>query len=377
MTDITTIAQQNNSAVSNELLHHIKQCFTTDEQQLFVDSFVNYLHNCDDEFVVDFVIAVQWLQFSQKAHAKRLLTSKFTENVHYKLLLPRTGEQTRGGHNKQHILLTVPAFKKFCLIANTAKSDEIHDYYIKLEKCLHQFLEHQLKQQHEQLQSYIQQANEHKLLLDNALEQPYQPVLREQTLYVAQHESEKHTDLFKLGETLDWNKRHKQHNTSSSQGINLVFSYQTHNSKLLETLVKHCLYAYKFGNEKPSKKGGNEWYKCPLPHIKRVISLLGPFVDTVTGFRATISDHDCLKLCFKHVLLSFVDTDSQLTDVVPDLICDSYQHAFDSASKRLRRKVHRLISEPTQAASVEQTVLDNVHDKLDQSMEDLLHELGF
>jgi len=375
MTDITTITQQNNTTVSNELLQHIKQCFTTDEQQLFVDSFVDYLHNSDDEFVVDFDIAVQWLQFSRKDNAKRLLSSKFSENIHYKTIFIHMDKNP--GRPQQQILLTVPAFKKFCLKADTAKSDEIHDYYIKLEKCLHQFLQHQLEHKDEQLQSYILQANEHKLLLDNALEQPYQPVLREQTLYVAQHESEKHTDLFKLGETLDWNKRHKQHNTSSSQGINLVFSYQTHNSKLLETLVKHCLYAYKFGNEKPSKKGGNEWYKCPLPHIKRVISLLGPFVDTVTGFRATISDQDSLKLCFKHVLLSFVDTDSQLTDVVPDLICDSYQHAFDSASKRLRRKVHRLISEPTQAASVEQTVLDNVHDKLDLSMEELLKELGF
>jgi phage anti-repressor protein len=126
-------------------------------------------------------------------NAKRLLSSKFTENLHYKVSSLRTEEQTRGGHNKQNILLTIPAFKKFCLMANTAKSDEIHDYYIKLEKCLHQFLEHQLRQKDEQLRSYIQQANEHKLLLDNALERPYQPVLREQTLYVAQHESEKHT----------------------------------------------------------------------------------------------------------------------------------------------------------------------------------------
>lgn len=376
MTDITTITPENNQPVSNELLQHIKQCFTTDEQQLFVDSFVTYLHHKKDEFVVNFNVAVEWLQFSNKGNAKKLLTSKFTENVHYKIIFIHTDKKSKG-RTKQQILLTVPSFKKFCLVANTSKSDVVHDYYINLEECLHQFLQHQLEHKDEQLQSYIRQANEHKLLLDSALEQPYQPVLREQTLYVAQHESEKHTDLFKLGETLDWNKRHKQHNTSSSQGINLVFSYQTHNSKLLETLVKHCLYAYKFGNEKPSKKGGNEWYKCPLPHIKRVVCLLGPFVDTVTGFRATISDQDSLKLCFKHVLLSFVDTDSQLTDVVPDLICDSYQHAFDSASKRLRRKVHRLISEPTQAASVEQTILNNVHDKLDRSMEDLLKELGF
>jgi hypothetical protein len=94
MTDITTITPENNQHISNELLQHIKQCFTTDEQQLFVDSFVTYLHHNDDEFVVDFDIAVKWLDFSHKHNAKRLLSAKFTENVHYKISLLRTDEQT-------------------------------------------------------------------------------------------------------------------------------------------------------------------------------------------------------------------------------------------------------------------------------------------
>lgn len=40
------------------------------------------------------------------------------------------------GLNKEIILLTVNAFKKFCLKANTKKADQIHDYYIKLEELI-------------------------------------------------------------------------------------------------------------------------------------------------------------------------------------------------------------------------------------------------
>ena len=46
-------------------------------------------------------------------------------------------QDKRGGNNKETILLTINTFKKFCLKANTKKSDEIHNYYIKLEEVLH------------------------------------------------------------------------------------------------------------------------------------------------------------------------------------------------------------------------------------------------
>ena len=37
---------------------------------------------------------------------------------------------TRGGHNKETIMLNIETFKKFCLKAGTKKADEIHEYYI-------------------------------------------------------------------------------------------------------------------------------------------------------------------------------------------------------------------------------------------------------
>ena len=43
------------------------------------------------------------------------------------------GYKKHGGNNKEKILLTINAFKKFCL-----KADEIHDYYIGIEEIINE-----------------------------------------------------------------------------------------------------------------------------------------------------------------------------------------------------------------------------------------------
>jgi hypothetical protein len=46
-------------------------------------------------------------------------------------------KKTRGGHNKETLLLSVKTFKSLCLKACTKQADKIHEYYIKLEETLH------------------------------------------------------------------------------------------------------------------------------------------------------------------------------------------------------------------------------------------------
>ena len=77
----------------------------------------------------------EWLGFSQKVNAKRVLEKNFIIEKDYKLLLSQQGKQNnfQGGHNKEIFLLNIETFKKFCLKACTKKADEIHDYFIKLE----------------------------------------------------------------------------------------------------------------------------------------------------------------------------------------------------------------------------------------------------
>jgi phage anti-repressor protein len=117
-------------------------------------------HDNKNDFVIDLDNVWQWLDFSSKFNAKRLIEKLFIIDKDYiNLTLPTckvsnndlplnfaspAGEAkkgNRGGHNKDIIMLTINTFKKFCLKAGTKKAEEIHEYYIKLEETLHEIIE--------------------------------------------------------------------------------------------------------------------------------------------------------------------------------------------------------------------------------------------
>jgi hypothetical protein len=58
--------------------------------------------------------------------------------------------------------MTINTFKKFCIKADTKKSDEIHDYYIKLEEIMHITIDEQTTE----LQKQLQTSNNDMLLKD-------------------------------------------------------------------------------------------------------------------------------------------------------------------------------------------------------------------
>ena len=49
-------------------------------------------------------------------------------------------KEGRGGHNKEIIMMTIKTFKLMCLKAGTKKSNEIHEYYVKMEKVLQNYV---------------------------------------------------------------------------------------------------------------------------------------------------------------------------------------------------------------------------------------------
>ena len=161
--DIVNLIESNpitklNGNYQSKLVEKVQQHFNNYEQQMFLASFYCYLkHDSKNDFVIDLDNVWQWLGFSSKHKAKELLNKIFINDKDYKCLLFRRGEQddkTHGGHNKETIMLNIKTFKKFCLKAGTKKADEIHDYYIKLETVLQDFL--------------VEESNELKLQLENA-----------------------------------------------------------------------------------------------------------------------------------------------------------------------------------------------------------------
>lgn len=155
-----------------KLLTKIKENFTNFEQQIFLSSFYCYL-NCDskNDFVIDLDNIWKWLGFSQKVNAKTLLEKQFVEEKDYKkslLLQQKQPTHTKGGQNKEIFMLNVDTFKKFCLKAGTKKADEIHDYYIKMEKIIQNILQEEsieIKKQLTQQNQLLENVDKEKEIL--------------------------------------------------------------------------------------------------------------------------------------------------------------------------------------------------------------------
>ena len=121
----------------NRFIDKISNLFSDTQQKLLCSSFLLFL-NCNDitDFVVDLDDIWKWIGFNQKVKAKQLLLKHFKNDKDYKISY--SSHDQHGGHNKEIIKLNIVTFKLLCLKAGTNKADEIHSYYINLEKLLHQ-----------------------------------------------------------------------------------------------------------------------------------------------------------------------------------------------------------------------------------------------
>ena len=162
--DIVQLINNSNSATilsekyANKLLNKIKETFTTSQQQMYVANFYCFLkHDSDKDFIIDFDSVWKWVGFTRKDSAKKLLEKFFKIDTDYKVekTAPSIGgavlDSVNGGQNKEIIMLNINTFKKFCLKACTKKSDEVRDYYIKLEKLLNETVNEQTNQLMKQL----------------------------------------------------------------------------------------------------------------------------------------------------------------------------------------------------------------------------------
>ena len=132
------------ASYNNKLINKIKEDFTETQQQLFVASFYSYLkYDKNTDYIIDLDDVWKWLGFSQKANVKKIIDRTFIIDIDYKILLCQSAEQenSHGGHNKQKIMMNIKTFKSLCIKAGTQKSNEIHEYFIKLEELLYKLVE--------------------------------------------------------------------------------------------------------------------------------------------------------------------------------------------------------------------------------------------
>jgi hypothetical protein len=243
----------------HKLLTKIKANFTDHQQQMFVTSFYCYLqHDPRNDFVIDLDNVWKWLGFSAKHNSKYLLEKQFIIDIDYKIFaIEASGAKkndTRGGHNKEIIMLNIDTFKKFCLKACTKKADEIHDYYLKLEETLHQVLQEESEELKLQLQKQLDQKSI-DLQQQTILSEKEKERLREKTIlehfppntqcvYYGRIDNLSATQepLIKFGNSNNLKQRVKQHKDTYNNFC-LVNAFKVDNKLQIETAIKqHPLF---------------------------------------------------------------------------------------------------------------------------------------
>jgi hypothetical protein len=268
--DIVNLIESNpitklNGNYQSKIIEKVKKNFNNYEQQMFVSSFYCYLnHDYQNDFIIDLDDVWEWVGFNQKVKAKVLLEKNFIIDKDYKILLTKLRKQTniapepsgakkentRGGHNKEKIMLNIETFKKYCLKAGTKKADEIHDYFIKLEKILQEIImeeSNELKLQLENQKLEIEQVQKQEY--EKALQK--QKVLEREKILLSEYGTigsifyvikvktfENKNYIIKIGESRRGiAQRYKEHKSKYDECL-LLDCFVVNKSKDFETFIK-------------------------------------------------------------------------------------------------------------------------------------------
>lgn len=227
-----------NNIYNNKLLYKLKENFNNNEANIFLYNFYCYLnYDKNLDYVIDMDNIWKWLDFKQKYNCKRLLLKHFNENIDYKINSVEKNIKLQGGQNKEIILLTINCFKSLCLKADTKKSYEIHNYYIKLEDILNEIYEEQV----EELKNITFKTQKDKKDLEKELIKNF-PINTE-CIYIGtiDNTNEANEKLIKFGHTNNLEQRIHEHNKTYDNFV-LKSATKVSNKQEIENLIKKNKY---------------------------------------------------------------------------------------------------------------------------------------
>jgi len=229
---------------NNRFINKIKETFTETQQQLFVSSFYCYLnYNQTTDFVIDLDNIWKWLGFSQKAMAKRCLQKNFIIEKDYKVLHGQSSDQTndtRGGHNKETIMLTVRTFELFCMKTKTEKANEIHEYFFKLKDMMNEIIKEEcLELKHKLEDQKLSNQLEKELLREKTILEQF--TVNTQCVYygIIDNTNENKEQLVKYGNSNNLQQRVEQHKKIYTN-FRLVNAFKVDNKLHIENAIKNC-----------------------------------------------------------------------------------------------------------------------------------------
>ena len=279
-----------------DLLALLRRRLSGEQQQLFLSSFAAYVQSDPEN---DFVIplgadTVKWLGYRRKDVVVRALQKALKEGTDYRVFhFP--AENPLGGRPTQEYLLTPNGFKQLCMVADTTKARQVREYYIAMESVVFQWTRQrmaalsaeresarallesrdaELAREREAREAAVVALEARDAELARLREKTYDPVPRDDHVYVCKERAELASDRHKVGKAVDTRRRESQLNTGSAQGSKIVYKRATHNAKIVEDIVGIACRRYWYRAEH---------YNCRMDHSIDVIDIASAVVDTLAS----------------------------------------------------------------------------------------------
>ena len=146
-----------------DLLTLLKSEFLDPHEHQFIANFHLYLKygNDNDKFVIDLDDVWEWMGYSRRDNAKRMVVKSCEKDVDYTCTSLHIVKKL-GVHNKDNIFMNVNTFKSLCMMANTEKGRSTRKYYMKMESIFFKYIE----QHHKNNILQIEETAEHKQALE-------------------------------------------------------------------------------------------------------------------------------------------------------------------------------------------------------------------
>ncbi len=229
----------------NEFIRFLKKYSTINNN--FIDDFFS-LYNIynKNEFIINLDKVSKWLK-SRKGNLKDTLINSYKLNTDY---IINQLKANKVGAPKEEILLTVKCFKMLCMNSKTEKSNEVREYFYKLEEFIDKYKNY-----------IIEGLNDKIKKLENNQKPKVNP--SKGIIYIIQTADDK--TLYKIGKTHNLKKRLNSYNSDKKDDITPLFIYESDNIDAVEKCVKAFIKQYQYRKYK-------EVYEVNIDIIKAFIN---------------------------------------------------------------------------------------------------------
>jgi phage anti-repressor protein len=222
----------------------------------------------DNQIVINFETVAKWL-ITNKSDIKKILISKFIENIDYTIKkIKKTHTTYRGASLYEEILITPDCFKTLCMISQTEKAKEVRKYFLDIEKLVKRYYE------------TIKESLYKKIGLLETNQKP-KINIKGGVVYIIRALNSEAT-LYKLGKSKDLRYRLNGYNSGNANDIEPLFILQVNDIDNVETCIKKTVKEYQYRKYK-------EVYEIDIEILKKIMEKCDQVVNEMAKFLKDIS----------------------------------------------------------------------------------------